>query len=509
MLVLGSSVYLYLFAFFPPFIPVFSGIDDYLLYLAPAQRMVEGQLIYRDFFEFVTPGTALLNLFFFKLFGLRPWIPNLLTVLLGVCLAGVGLAIARKLISPGFALLPSALFLLDARFYLANPVHHWYSSLAAMAGIAVVIEHRTPPRIFAAGVFCGLCASFTQTKGLAAALGFLVFLWWEFRQLQTGRREFFRNVAWFTAGFAATLLLLNGYFIWQAGPARFFWCTVVYVLTYYRQQADWNTLLALHGSLNGGTADPHSIRFYESIAKMLIDLWAVPCACILVLARYFLRLGKNSWDDWSRPVLVAIVGLFLFLSMAPAPSPPRTVPNSLLGFILLIWLLDSRGKIARGLLAVISVGVLAAAAFSVIHSRPNEIATLTTAHGKLGFAQDTEDTFSEYDWVQQHTQPGQFFYEAAFPDMYFYLDLRNPTPLPLVTNNAYTTTTQVKDVIDGLEQHRTQNIVWDSLHLDSIPQWENPSDAHLQPLRDYIRVHYDLVKVFSDPGDEIWERRPD
>ncbi len=509
MLVLASSLYLYCFAFFPPFLPVFSGIDDYLLYLAPAQRMAQGELIYRDFFEFVTPGTALVNLLFFKLFGLRPWVPNLLTVLLGAGLVWVGIAISRKLMSPSFALLPSVLFLLDARFYLASPVHHWYSSLAAMAGVAVLAERRTTARIAAAGIFCGLCASFTQTKGLAAAVGFLVFLWLEARQLQSERREFFSNAGWFTAAFAATLLLVNGYFIWQAGPARFFWCTVVYVLTYYRQQADWNTLLVLHGSLSGGTATPHSLRLFESIAKMLIDLWAMPCICILVLARYFLRLSKNSWDDWSRPVLVAIVGLFLFLSMAPAPAPPRTVPSSLLGFILLVWLLDSRGKIARSFLAICSLGAFAVATFSVIHSRPSEIGILTTAQGKLGFSQGTEDTFSEYEWVQQHTQPGQFFYEAAFPDMYFYLDLRNPTPLPLVTNNAYTTTRQVEDVIDGLEQHRTQYIVWDSMHLDSIPQWENPSDAHLQPLRDYIRVHYAMVKLFGDPGDEIWERRPD
>lgn len=514
LLVLASSLYLYCFAFFPPFVPVYSGIGDYLLYLAPAQRMYEGELIYRDFFEFIGPGLTLVNLSFFKLFGLRPWVPNLLMVLLGAGLVWVGIAIARKLMNPWIALLPSTLFLIDARYDLSDPGHHWYSSLAALAAVAVLIPRRTLPRIAVAGCLCGLSACFTQTRGLAAAVGFIVFLWWESRQLQTGWRKFFLNTAWFSAGFVAALLLVNGYFIWQAGPARFFWCTVVYVLTYYRKQADWNTFLVLKGSLIGGAAAPYSLRFFENIAKALFNIAATPCICILVLARYLFKLSKNSWEDWNRPVLLAIIGLFLFLSMAPAPAPPRIVPISLFGFILLVWLLDSRGKdthgkLARSLLVVCAVGVVVAAAYTVIWSRPDEAAILTAARGKIGVSDEGQDLIAEYQWVQQHTQPGEFYYEAEFPIITFFLDLRNPTPIPQITNNGYTTTQQVQDVIAGLERHRTHYIAWNVRYLDRIPDWENPSDAHLQPLRDYIRAHYNLVKVFNDPGDEIWERRPD
>ena len=104
---------------------------------------------------------------------------------------------------------------------------------------------------------------------------------------------------------------------------------------------------------------------------------------------------------------------------------------------------------------------------------------------------------------------GKILAQYAALILTFFLDLRNPTPIPQITNNGYTTTQQVQDVIAGLERHRTQYIAWNVRYLDQIPDWENPSDAHLQPLRDYIRAHYDLVKVFDDPGDEIWEKRPD
>jgi hypothetical protein len=507
LFVLASSLYLYCFAFFPPFLPVFPGQSDCDIYLSHAQRMLEGQLIYRDFFEFLTPGATLVDLLFFRVFGPRPWIPNVLIVILGAGFVWAGVAISRKLMRPRVVWLPSALFLVDTRYYLSDPGHHWYSSLAVMAGIASLIQRRTPTRIAAAGCFCGLSSCFTQTKGLFAVVGFAVFLWWDCRQRQTGRREFFKNLSWLAAGFAAILLLVNGYFIWKAGPARFFWCTIVFVLKYYSHQADWNSPLVFSGSLQGGGAATYSFRLYENIAKSFIDVVAAPCICLLVLVRYLWRARSNSWDDWDRPVLVAIVGLFLFLSMAPAPSPPRLMPGSLPGFILVGWLLDSRSNFARGLFALCSVAVLAAASYSVIRSRPKDIGVLTTAQGKMGFSEDGENAFSEYQWVQQHTQPGEFFFRAGFPDMNFYLDLRNPTPLPRITNNGYTTPGQVKEVIDGLEQHQTPYIAWNTRYLDSIPQWEKPSDAHLQPLREYIQTHYMPVQSFEDSGEVIWERK--
>ena len=92
------------------------------------------------------------------------------------------------------------------------------------------------------------------------------------------------------------------------------------------------------------------------------------------------------------------------------------------------------------------------------------------------------------------------------PEQSFVLNLRNPTPLSLTMNNGYTTQEQVTEVIRGLEQHRVRYILWPPGGLDKLPGWENPSDDHLGPLRDYIHGHYTRVTVFPD-ADEIWERQ--
>ena len=119
LFLVASLSFLYCFLFIAPFVPTEgNGIGDSLLYLAPGQRMYQGEMIYRDVFEFVTPGTALVNFLMFKLFGLRPWIPDLLAVLLGLGLVWLGVVISRKLMRPGLALLPSAVFLVSARAFL-------------------------------------------------------------------------------------------------------------------------------------------------------------------------------------------------------------------------------------------------------------------------------------------------------------------------------------------------------------------------------------------------------
>ena len=241
LFLLAAPSFLYCFLFIPPFLPTEGSSWDSLLYLAPGQRMYQGEMIYRDVFEFVTPGTALVNFLMFKLFGLRLWIPDLLALLLGLGLVWLGVVISRKLMRPSLALLPSAVFLVSARGFLCDSTHHWYSVLAAIAAIAVLMERRTSARIAAAGFLCGLSACFTQTRGLAVVVGFALFLWWESRQRQEGWRRLLRREAWLLTSFLAAFLAVNAYFIWQAGPARYFWCTVVFVLKYYPKMASANT----------------------------------------------------------------------------------------------------------------------------------------------------------------------------------------------------------------------------------------------------------------------------
>ena len=496
---ISALSFLYCFLFVGHFVPTEgNGIGDSLLYLAPGQRMFQGELIYRDVFEFVTPGTALVNFLMFKVFGLRPWIPDVLALLLGVSLAWLGVVVSRKLMRPALALLPSAIFLVSARVFLYDPTHHLYSVLATIAAIVVLLERRTLFRIAAAGLLCGLGASFTQTRGLAVVVGFAVFLWWESRRKQEGWRGLVKKEVWLVAGFVSAFLAVNAYFIWEAGPARFFWCTVVFVLKYYPKEADYNTFQAIMTEFPAF----HSLHSsLYSIAHWLFLFFATPLIFIFFFARYLRESGRKSLDYWERPMLVGIVGCFMLLSIAPAPDSARIAISALPALILLVWLLDSPRNVCRVFVAVLTLGTLLTAIYSVAVSRPQPVGVLTTPHGKLAFTD--LNLYQEDLWIQQHTRPSDYFYEPLSQDAYFYLDLRNPTPLSSIQNNGYTPPKQVAEVIRGLELHQPRYILWSPQALDMLSPHEDPSDASLGPLRDYLHSHYKLVKLFANSDEAL------
>jgi hypothetical protein len=310
-----------------------------------------------------------------------------------------------------------------------------------------------------------------------------------------------KKEAWLVTSFLATLIAVNGYFIWKAGPARFLWCTVVFVLEYYHKMADADTFRVFWCGFPGFVPPRSFLRWF--LREWLFLYAVIPFILIMFFARYWRESGKKPAEYWERPMLVAILGCFMFLSVAPAPSPTRMAVSELPTLILLGWLIDSPRKLARALAAVLAVGVLLVALHAVTRRRPIPVGILSTPQGRLALTD--RDYYQELTWIQQHTQPSEYFYETEDPRPYFHEDLRNPTPLPFVVNNGYTTAEQVTEVIRGLEQHQVRYVMWLHEDLDTLPDWEDPSDDHLGPLRNYIHSHYQRVRVFAD-SNEVWEK---
>ena len=69
--------FLYLHLFIFPATPIYYENRPRWL-LNDAKRMVEGEIIYRDFFEFVFPGSHTLYALFIAIFGPKYWIANFL-----------------------------------------------------------------------------------------------------------------------------------------------------------------------------------------------------------------------------------------------------------------------------------------------------------------------------------------------------------------------------------------------------------------------------------------------
>src|SRR5439155_869183 len=230
-----ALVFLWLHEFFPPATPVLAAADQ-AIFLQDAWRMLQSQVLYRDFFEFTTPGTPAIYFGLFRLFAPRAWVPDAMIVLLGLGLSWLGVIISRNLIIGPCAFLPSILFLLIPYRSVLDATHHWYSMLFEMVALAVLISSRTNMRSAVAGTLCGVAAFFTQSQGLLTVLGVGLFLLWEQHHKRESATWLLRREGALLATFSIAVAALNAYFVSKAGLGRFLYCTVVFPFKYYPSQ---------------------------------------------------------------------------------------------------------------------------------------------------------------------------------------------------------------------------------------------------------------------------------
>ena len=144
--------------------------------LVPAERVLNGEVPYRDFYKIQTPGILLLNAGLFKLLG-----ASLLTALRGVLvfkiLTVVLVFVIARMIVPSFiATIPALLTMIwlpPGGPFRPAPIQ--YEMLFIMAAIYFMLrwmDSRKAVDVFAAGLAVGFVALFKQNVGIYAAIAF-------------------------------------------------------------------------------------------------------------------------------------------------------------------------------------------------------------------------------------------------------------------------------------------------------------------------------------------------
>ena len=196
--------------------------------LVPAERILKGEVPYRDFYKIQTPGILLLNAGLFKVFG-----TSLLTAFRGVLFFKV-LAIvmvflvARRVVSQTSALVPTALsiaWLPPGGPFRPAPIQ--YELLFILGAVFFTlrwIDSRKPIDAFVAGLAVGIVAVFKQNVGVYVALALGISLVVNIRGLprsfseakslclDSWRNEFKAHI-WAALGVALPLLALLVYLV--------------------------------------------------------------------------------------------------------------------------------------------------------------------------------------------------------------------------------------------------------------------------------------------------------
>jgi hypothetical protein len=492
---LGCAVFLYLETFVLPCTPR-AATGDQAAWLFDGVRMFDGQVMYRDFDHFTPPGTSALYWMLFRVFGVRAWIPQAMLIVLGSLLAWLSFCISRRLMRGASAFLPGFLFLALAFTGWLDATHHWYSTLAATAALAVLMERRTPRRLAWAGALWGVGTCFAQSLVLGV-LGIAVYLVWEGRRLQESRMVLLKKESILLGSYIAPVAAFNSYFIGKAGWRHFFDNTVVFVAKYWHLEpsGQWSVYLGTKPPLR-----PWAIGWAD-VPGWLLIMVLLPLVYILLFVRYSREARLTPEVPWERLMLVNVTGLSMLMTVAFAATYNRLYTVSLPALILLVWFLNWPFKTERVLLYALwaTVVVIAAAKPVIIQTRWRSSLALPTGRTAL-FSQPLNERMK---WLLERTKPGDYFFGDEFAGLA--LRLRNPGPVDYVTPNGFTRPEQVSDLVRGLEEHQVRFVsCYEGLNEDETT---DPPGDNLGALRKELQTHYRVAVTFAN-GDRIWERKP-
>ena len=461
---------------------------DQLGVATDASRMLAGQLPYRDYFELLTSGSELVYALLFKLFGVSLWIPNFVMACLAAATALFMSLCAGRLVRGLWIALPTVFFIGFVLYGSLDAMHHWFSTIVILAAMLVLFQGATFWRIAAVGALCGLAASFTQSKGAAAVLAFLVYIAFT----SSGqRREGWRKGLLLCGTAVLVFTAINGRYIQAAGLGRWIDSVIIFPIRYY-PSVSINNWRGTWPDFQGRTGGLKWVCFpFVYIATPLAYL-----AFFWTMRR---RWGADRSALWNRLLLVALTGMAMFLAVAPALSIKRISTVSPPALILLAWLLSRPGKrlmVPVGVLSAVSLGI---AVSMVIRTQARRWTYIDLPAGRVAIADPA--VYEEYRWIAENTRPGQMYF--GMPTMYVPLRLRNPAPIQAPAPSEYSRPEQIAATIDALEQNRVPMLILrPSMYIAHLLGY---ASDHLGPFHDYLDRNYRRTKTFVT-GDEVWER---
>jgi hypothetical protein len=297
------------------------------------------------------------------------------------------------------------------------------------------------------------------------------------------------------------VLPVVGFVASRAGLRQFFFCTAGFPIVYFSAFS--------RNNLSVYMADVPEFPFWVELPACGIWMFIhalIPLIFLVFFARYRREAVSRPEEPWDRLMLIAIMGFSSFLAIANAPSWFRLCTASLPALILFVWFISSARKLHHVLRRILWFAAIAVAVAEPLMTQTAGPGILETSTGRVALVDP--ERYEKYRWLAGRVHPGEFFLEGEDADMYFLLDLRNPSEVPFLTATEYTRPEQVERLLAGLAKSRVRYVLWAvSLDLTETGRLNGDRQAgdHLGSLRAYLRDHYRVVKTFDD-GAQVWER---
>jgi hypothetical protein len=484
----------YLFPFMRLVLP---GTDEGLL-VSGAVRVAHGQVFARDFFEIVGPGTFYWLAMFFKLFGVTF---RAVQICLFISSLGTGMAIyfLTRRICERYGLLP-CIIMAGTYFGMVWPTisHHVDSNFLALLSVVTMLlwsDTRRTILVFSTGALAGVTSCFHQPKGFLLLCAFELWLWLQHRR----RSSSLSALGVLGAGYIGAVGIMLVYFwdhhaLWDLINANYIWPS-----THYGPS---NVVPYAQGIFS---------QYWAVWAMVPTASWNILIASILIIPFLLIAaipvllpvLSFTNKPSWTADIsLYWLCGLAIWLAEIHRKDIQRLVFGSPLLVILCVYYLGLyRTKVAAFALQCLSICAGCLACFNlflVLTAHP-----FSTRAGSVAvFKDDPVVTF-----LDEHVLPGHEIFVYPYPSMYYFLsDTTNPTRWSGLGYN-YNSRQDFQEVIQILDQHRVQYVVWDTLMEEKAVRF-SPSIKRARPeeriIEPYLESHYKVI--WEQNGVRIMER---
>ena len=484
------------------------GADEGIV-LQGAVRILRGQLPYRDFFSFYTPGSYYWNALWMRLFGESILVPRTLVLLYGAWFSVMTFVLARRMASRTGAVVASLALLvccLPTRFLV---MHNWDSTVAASLALFCALGFLQQPRLWSAagaGFFTSLAVLFNQARGAGVVLGLVLgFLALRRRLPQDGLKARHFQVA----GAVFLLpLLATGIFFAARGALGAMVQGLLWAPRHYSQvnrlpygfitlsPSDWESLFESgplwERALHYFSISPIVILCALPIALVLIALW---CAC---KPRPDLEPSQVSAVILSGAVVLGALASIL----ATRADFTHVIFITPLFFFLLPWAVERWSLPFTGLrrvaplVAVYLLCAFSAYGLTLLWQVRKPTLELQTRRGRIRVEQKNESI----EFIQSHFPAGSSLLVHPYLPIYSFLT-RTFSPLPYdYLMPGFHTPEQYQDAVARLQALRPGAALYEPGFVEKIPYaWPRTPLARMvqDPVADYLLQNYRACAILD------------
>jgi hypothetical protein len=464
-----------------PGVPVLLGGDQGLFWMY-GDRMLRGEIPYRDFFQFTPPGTDVVYFAAFALLGTRVWVVNAIVVLLGAALGGVSFQIARGFMRLPEAALASAMFTVWVFGELLSGTHHGFCLLVIMMAVLVLSPRETRGRLILAGALLGMAGFFTQTHATFALIASIVFVSGRGQRTVASRPS---AVLWLVLGFALASVLAWAPLVRTIGIRRLWWCLVDF---------PWHFMGFTQVGADLGLPQDPSWRTLPTLAPYLVVYASVPLAYLLTHRALAPALLPEPERDRIR--LLWLVGVGLLVGVAINLTWVRLFGVSMPAVILLVGAIVRTERRRRLLWAA----TIALACVLVRSTHRHHAVAITLPGGRVATDEATRD---ELSWLTRNDPPGGTLFSANRQSFLLPLGLRDPLYLDGGIPGGTVRAPLVERTVEDLASPAVRYVLWSPDPFRAA--MSAPEDDEFAVAR-YLGEHFRVEQGFAN-GDEVWVRR--